>query len=111
MWRIRREREILRVAAKVISDPGELRVVDNGGACHNGKVIPIGVMFVVVESLHVRPSLSAMSFMHFGYLPIAVDRSTWMTLWNVSLKSETLHRGELQPLCRREGTPFEGKLS
>jgi hypothetical protein len=47
---------------KVIGNPGELRVFDDGSACHNGIVAPIGITFAAMESVHLRFSLSAMTF-------------------------------------------------
>lgn len=57
--RIRREREILGVAAKVTSDPGQLGIVEDSRPCHNCGVSPIGVMLAAQERLHIRSSLSA----------------------------------------------------
>ncbi len=53
-----RGREILGVAAKVISDPDQLRVFDDSGPRHYGIVSLVGVVFSVLESGHCDSSLS-----------------------------------------------------
>jgi hypothetical protein len=59
-WRVRRRSKIFGIAAKVIGDPGQLRVFENLRPRHHGKLSPIGVVFAaVMDALHVRFSLSS----------------------------------------------------
>ena len=60
-WAVRRIREIFGIAAKVISDPGQLRVFENCRPRHHGEVSPICVLFTLVDTLHFRFSLSAVT--------------------------------------------------
>ena len=55
---VSRGREILGVAAKVISDPGQLRVFENCGPRHYGIASLVGVVFSALEIVHFDFSLS-----------------------------------------------------
>lgn len=64
--RIRREREILGVAAKVIGDSGQPGIAEDSRRCNNCVRSLIGVLLAAMEYLHIRSSLSATTLERSG---------------------------------------------